>query len=203
MKTAMLMAAALAATVAATPALAQQPQTQRLRGTIERADGNMLFVKGRDGTPMTLKLNDNAVIVAALKASLADIKEGDYVGAGAVPQPDGSQKALEVHIFAESMRGTGDGHRGGWYGAPDGTMTNGEVGNVVKGVDGNVLVVKYKGGEKRIIVPPGIPIVRYEIGSKADIKAGADFSVQAATKQSDGTFSAARINIARPGAVMF
>src|SRR6516165_7656680 len=87
----------------------QQPQTQRLRGTIERADGNILFVKGRDGNPMTLKLADNVVVIAVYKASAADIKEGDYIGSGAMPQADGSQKALEVHIFAASMRGQGDG----------------------------------------------------------------------------------------------
>jgi hypothetical protein len=179
---------------------AQQPQTQRLRGTIERADGNILFVKGRDGTPMTLKLADNVVVIAVYKASAADIKEGDYIGSGAMPQADGSQKALEVHIFAASMRGQGDGHRP-WDGAPNSTMTNGAVGNVVTGVDGPALLVKYKDGEKKIIVAPNTPVVRYEVGNKNDIKAGAAFSVVAATKQPDGTFTAARINVGREGGV--
>jgi hypothetical protein len=179
---------------------AQQPPTQRLRGTIERADGNILFVKGRDGTPMTLKLADNVVVTAAYKASPADIKEGDYIGSGAMPQADGSQKALEVHIFAASMRGQGDGHRP-WNGAPNSTMTNGAVGNVVTGVDGPVVLVKYKDGEKKIVVGPGTPVVRYEVGNKDDIKAGAAFSVVAATKQPDGTFTAARINVGRDGGV--
>jgi Cu/Ag efflux protein CusF len=193
---------ALAAVFAVSAALAQQPQTQRLRGTIEKVDGNVLSVKLRDGAAATLKLADNAVVVAVLKATLADIKQGDYVGAGAIPQPDGSQKALEVHIFAASMRGQGDGHRP-WDGADGGTMTNGEVGNVVTSVDGNVLLVKYKDGEKKIIVPPNIPIVRYEIGDKTDVKVGPAFSVVAATKQADGTFTSGRINVARPGAVIF
>jgi hypothetical protein len=179
---------------------AQAQQTQRLRGTIERAEGNMLFVKGRDGTPMTLKLADNVVVVAVYKATRDDIKEGDYIGSGAMPQADGSQKALEVHIFAPSMRGQGDGHRP-WDGAPNSTMTNGAVGNVVSGVDGPVVLVKYKDGEKKIIVGPDTPIVRYEVGSKADIKAGAAFSVTAATKQADGTFTAPRINVGRDGGV--
>jgi hypothetical protein len=175
-------------------------QTQRLRGTIERADGNILFVKGRDGNPMTLKLADNVVVIAVYKASAADIKEGDYIGSGAMPQADGSQKALEVHIFAASMRGQGDGHRP-WDGAPNSTMTNGAVGNVVTGVDGPVLLVKYKDGEKKIIVGPNTPVVRYEVGKKDDVKAGAAFSVVAATKQPDGTFTAARINVGREGGV--
>ena len=194
-----LSATAFVAAFTVSAADAQQ-QTQRLRGTIERADGSLLFVKGRDGTPMTIKLADNAVVTAVYKATRADIKEGDYIGSGAMPQADGSQKALEVHIFAPSMRGQGDGHRP-WDGAPNSTMTNGAVGNVVSGVDGPVVLVKYKDGEKKIIVGPDTPIVRYEVGSKDDIKAGAAFSIVAATKQADGTFTAPRINVGRDGGV--
>ena len=143
-----------------------------------------------------------------LKATVADIKPGAYIGSGAVPQADGSQKAVEVHIFAESMRGQGDGHRPGWYGAPNGTMTNGGVepgGAVVSQASGGdpVFVVKYKEGDKRIVVPPNAHIVRYEVGNKSDVKAGPAFSVVAATKQADGTFTSGRINVARPGAVIF
>jgi hypothetical protein len=175
-------------------AVSAQAQTQRLHGTIQRVDGNVLFVKGPDGAPATLKLADNAVIVTLHKASAADIKEGDYIGSGAVPQADGTQKAVEVHIFAPSQRGTGDGHRA-WDGAANGTMTNGAVGNVVKSVDGPVVLVKYKDGEKKVIVGPNTPVVRYEVGSKADLKAGEPFAVQAARKQADGTFTTARINV--------
>jgi len=103
-----------------------------------------------------------------------------------------------VHIFAVSMRGQGDGHRP-WDGAPNSTMTNGAVGNIVTGVDGPILLVKYKDGEKKIIVGPTTPIVRYEVGSAADIKSGAAFSVVAATKQPDRTFTAPRINVGRDG----
>jgi hypothetical protein len=192
-----ILATALVAALAVSSA---QAQTQRLRGTIERADGNTLFAKARDGAAVTLKLADNATITAVYKATRADIKEGDYIGSGAMPQPDGSQKALEVHIFAASMRGQGEGHRV-WDGAPNSTMTNGAVGNIVSSVDGPVILVKYKDGEKKIIVAGDTPIVRYEVGSKDDLKAGAAFSVVAATKQADGTFTAARINVGRDGGV--
>jgi hypothetical protein len=149
----------------------------------------------------TVTLADKALIVNVHKASLADIKQGSYIGSGAVPQADGSQKAVEVHIFAESQRGTGDGHRPGWPGAPNGTMTNGEAGQPVSSVDGLTLMVKYKDGEKKLIVTPSTPIVRYEIGSAASLQPGANFSVPAATKKADGTFETARINVGVEGAV--
>jgi hypothetical protein len=202
-----LTAAALvtAFSVSAVYAQQQQPQTQRLSGTIERVDGNTVFAKGRDGATITLKLPDNVVVTSVFKASVADIKPGAYIGSGAVPQADGSQKAVEVHIFAESMRGQGDGHRPGWYGAPNGTMTNGAVeptGTVsAAGAPGGEasFVVKYKEGEKRIVVPANAHIVRYEAGSKSDLAAGAPFSIQAAAKQSDGTFTSPRINVGKDG----
>jgi hypothetical protein len=129
----MLATVVLFATVAATSAWAQQPQTARVRGTIEKLDGKTLLVKGRDGAPLTLTLADNVQVVSVVKASLADIKEGAFIGSGAMPQADGTQKALEVHIFAESQRGTGEGHRP-WDGAPNSTMTNGTAGTAVTGV---------------------------------------------------------------------
>jgi hypothetical protein len=196
-------AALLAALVAAgfcSPLAAQQPQTVRLRGTIEKVDGHTLSIKGRDGGQATLTLTSNALIVAVLKASLADIKEGSFIGSGAMPQADGTQKALEVHIFAESMRGTGEGHRP-WDGAPNSTMTNGTVGTTVTGVDGPVITVRYKDGEKKIMVPPGTPIVRYEVSDAKDLKPGASFSVIAATKKGEGSFEASRINVGRDGVV--
>jgi hypothetical protein len=148
-----------------------------------------------------LKLIDNALVVGVVKATLADIKEGDYIGSGALPQPDGSQKAVEVHIFAESMRGTGDGHRANWDGAPNGTMTNGAVGNAVASVDGRAIMVKYKDGEKKIVVGPSVPIVKYEIGNKSELKSGSAINVVAAKKLPDGTFETGRINVGRDGLV--
>jgi hypothetical protein len=182
-------------------AYAQQPPTVRLRGTIEKVDGNVLTLKSRDGFEARLTLADNATIVAVVKASLADIKEGTFLGSAAMPQADGTQKALEVHIFPEQMRGTGEGHRP-YAPVANSTMTNGTVdGATVTGVDGSTIVVKYKEGEKKIVVPAGTPIVRYEIGGKADLKSGAFYAVLAATKQPDGSYSAARINVGRDGTV--
>ncbi|HMA73211.1 MAG TPA: hypothetical protein VKP67_17270 [Xanthobacteraceae bacterium] len=201
-----LTTAAFAAAIAVTSVWAQQPQTQRVRGTIDKIEGNTLYLKApAGGAPITLKLTDNAVVVGVLKGTVADIKEGSYIGSGAMPQPDGTQKAVEVHIFAESQRGTGDGHRGNWdgtpYGAGIGTMTNGAAGQAVSSVDGPVITVKYKDGEKKIIVGPNVPIVRYEVGDKSELKPGAAVSVVAATKNPDGTFSAARVNVGREGVV--
>ena len=199
--TRILTATAFATVIAVTTVAAQQPQTQRVRGTIEKVDGNTLLIKTPDGAPASVTLADNAVVVGVLKATVADIKEGSYIGSGALPQPDGTQKAVEVHIFAESQRGTGDGHRGNWDGSPYGTgigtMTNGAVGQSVSSVDGPVVTVKYKEGEKKIIVGPNVPIVRYEVGDKSELKPGAAISVAAATKNPDGTFGAARINVGR------
>ena len=197
-----LTTAAFATAIAVTTALAQQPQAQRLRGTIEKVDGNTLLIKGPDGAPVTLKLADNAVVVGVLKATVADIKEGSYIGSGALPQPDGTQKAVEVHIFAESQRGTGDGHRGNWdgtsYGAGIGTMTNGAVGQAVSSVDGPVVTVKYKDGEKKITVPANAPIVAYVPGDKNDIKPGAKVFI-VAVKQADGTYQGRAWRIGRDG----
>jgi len=200
MRPSRMLAAAALVSAFAMSCVSAQAQTQRLRGTIERVDGNTLFVKTRDGAAATVKLADNATVTAVYKATRADIKEGDYIGSGAMPQADGSQKALEVHIFAASMRGQGEGHRP-WDGAPNSTMTNGAVGNVVASVDGPVILIKYKDGEKKIIVGPETPVVRYEVGARDDIKPGAAFSVVAATKQPDGTFTAPRINVGRDGGV--
>jgi len=191
---------AFLAVLVAAPALAQAPQTVRLRGVIEKVDGNTVTAKSDKGEALTLNLADKMLVVAVVKASLADIKDGDFIGSGAMPQPDGSQKAIEVHIFAESMRGTGEGFRP-WDGAPNSTMTNGTVGNTVTGVDSPVITVKYKDGEKKIMVTPDVPIVRYEVSDLSALKPGAAFSVLAALKQPDGSFNISRINAGRDGVV--
>jgi hypothetical protein len=192
--------AALIAVLAIAPVYAQQAQTVRLRGTIEKVDGSTLVVKPHEGAELTLTLAGNVQVVDVVKASLADIKEGSFIGSGAMPQADGTQKALEVHIFAESQRGTGEGHRP-WDGAPNSTMTNGTAGAAVSGVDGQTITVKFKDGEKKIVVPPGVPIVRYEIGNPGELKPGANIAVPFATKKPDGTFEAARVNVGRDGLV--
>jgi hypothetical protein len=207
-RTRILTAAALAALfVSAASAQQQQQQGQRLSGTIERVEGNTVYAKASDGGAITLKLADNATVTAVLKATLADIKPGAYIGSGAVPQPDGTQKAVEVHIFAKPQADGGH-HYDGWYGAPNGTMTNGFVeptGTVGAAVGGSEpsFMVKYAAGEKRIVVPANAHIVRTEPGGKDDLKPGAAFRVQAATKQTDGTYTASNINVGRDGARPF
>ena len=201
MRTAAIRAAiALVAALAATAALAQAPQTVRLRGVIEKVDGNKVTAKSDKSDALTLNLADKMLVVAVVKASLADIKDGDFIGSGAMPQPDGSQKAIEVHIFAESMRGTGEGFRP-WDGAPDSTMTNGTVGATVIGVDAPVITVKYKDGEQKIVVTPDVPIVRYEVVDLSALKPGVAFSVLAAVKTPDGSYDIKRINVGRDGVV--
>jgi hypothetical protein len=180
---------------------AQQPPPVRLRGTIEAVDGNVVTVKAAGGADAKVMLADKAAIIAIVKATLAEIKEGTFLGSAAIPQADGTQKAVEVHIFPEEMRGTGEGHRP-YPTVANGTMTNGTAaGATVAGVEGSTITVKYTGGEKKIIVPETAPIVRYEIGGKADLKPGAHFTVLAATKRPDGTFETSRINVGRDGAV--
>jgi hypothetical protein len=196
MSTMRIMAAAAFATVFAVSAAWAQQQTQRVAGTIDKVEGKTLYIRSANG-PVTLTLADNALIVARVKATAADIKAGDYIGSGGVPQPDGTQKAVELRIFHESMRGNGDGHRPGWPGAPNGTMTNGAVGQTVSSVDGPVLTVKYRDGEQKIIVGPSVPVLRLEIADRSELKSGAAVAAGAATKQPDGTFAAARIDVGR------
>jgi hypothetical protein len=167
----------------------------RVRGTIDRVDGDTYVIKTRAGE-VKVKLPDNVMVVALIKASLADIKPGSYVGVAGMPQPDGSQRALEVHIFPEPMRGTGDGHRG-WDLEPTSTMTNGNVEQTAASSDGQVLTLKYKDGEKKIVVPKDAPIVGYLPGEKGELKAGASIFIAAAAKQADGTLTTPRINVGR------
>jgi hypothetical protein len=194
-----IVAAAVLAAAGLSGASARQPQTVRIRGTIEKVDGNTVVVKAADGAQVTLTLTANAVIVGVVKASLAEIKPGSFVGSAAMPQPDGSQKALEVHIFAESQRGTGEGHRP--FTVPNSTMTNGTVGDMVSATGEGTLTVKYKEGEKKIIVPPGVPIVRYEIGDRSELKPGVHVTALNAVKKPDGSIEAPRLNVGRNGLV--
>ena len=192
---------ALAGAILAVWCSAAAAQTVRLRGTIEKVDGSVLAVKSSDGAELKLALTEKAMIIAVVNASLADIKEGSYLGSAAMPQPDGGQMALEVHIFPEQMRGTGEGHRP-YAPVAESTMTNGATaGSAVAGVDGSTIVIRYKDGEKKIVIPPNVPIVRFEIGAKDDLKTGARFTVLAATRKPDGTLEANRINVGRDGVV--
>ena len=182
--------------LAAAPTVSAQDAPVRVRGTIERVEGDIYIVKARGGVEVKVKLPDNVMVVALTKATLADIKQGSYVGVSGMPQPDGSQKALEVHIFPEAMRGTGEGHRP-WDLQPSSTMTNGAVEQTSASADGQVLMLKYKDGEKKIIVSPSTPIVIYVSGDKGELKPGTPIFISAATKQPDGTLTTPRVNVGR------
>ena len=178
------------------PASAQD--TVRIRGTVERIEGPVYVVRNRDGAELKLTLTDNPLFVAIVPAKMADIKPGMFVGSAGMMQPDGSQKAIEVHIFPESMRGTGEGHYD-WDLLPKSKMTNASVEHAVDSVDGQVLTVKYKDGEKKLLVTPETVVVTYEIGKKDEVQPGTKIFVAAAKKQPDGTVQAPRITYGRNG----
>ena len=176
------------------------PPTVRVRATIASIEGSMLTLKGRDGSEMKLKLAENAPVNEIVKASLSDIKPGAYVAVTGMPQPDGSQKAVAVFIFPEAQRGLAEGHRP-WDFAPNSTMTNATVDTQVASQDGQTLTVKYKDGEKTIIVPPDTAIVAVTPGSKDELKPGVPAIIMAATKQPDGSLTTPAIYVGRGGVV--
>ena len=182
-------------------ALAQQaPAPMRVRGQIEKVDGNTLTVKARDGASMAITVPDNVRVTSLLKASLTDIKPNSYIGVTAMPQADGSQRAIAIHIFTEAQRGTGEGHRP-WDLRPGSTMTNAAVETTAAGVDGQVLTVKYKSAdkteEKKVIVPSDAAIVSFQPGDRSELKAGAQVIIFGVQKQADGTFTAPAVNVGR------
>jgi Domain of unknown function (DUF5666) len=183
-----------AAATLATPLWAQE--TRRVRATIEKVDGSTLYVKTRDGEDLKITLSEKPAFMAIIPATLADLKPGTFVGSGATPGPDGSLVAMEVHIFPESMRGTGEGHRPMEGQA---TMTNANVDVSVAAVDGQMLTLKYKDGEKKILVTPKTAIVAYTPGDRAELKPGIKIFISAAQKQSDGSLQATRISYGRDG----
>ena len=191
-----LAAASLISISMALPASAQE--TVRIRGTVERIDGPVYVVKNRDGAELKLTLTDNPLFVVIIPSKMADIKQGMFVGSAGMMQEDGTQKAIEVHIFPESMRGTGEGHYD-WDLLPKSKMTNGNVEHAVTGVDGPVLSVKYKDGEKKLVVTPQTVVVTYEIGKREEIQPGTKIFVSAAKQQADGTLQTPRITYGRNG----
>jgi hypothetical protein len=176
-------------------ALAQQPPSLRVAGTIESVDGAVLSIKSDKLGLVKVTLTGDAAVFGVAKGALADLKTGAYIGVGAMPQPDGSQRAIQVTVFAPVQRGTGDGHRP--WDRPNSTMTNGAVADTVAGVDGLVLTVKYKGGEKKIIVPPEAVILNYVVGDKSELKPGAHVAVIRALKKPDGSLETNRVNVGR------
>jgi hypothetical protein len=188
-----LTAAAFATAFAVTAASAQQPPAVPVIGQIQGVDGSLLVVKTQAGE-QKVALANNVVVWGLEKASVSDVAKGAFIGVGATPQADGSQKAIRVIIFAEPMRGTGEGHRP-WT-RPNTTMTNATVDTTVSSVDGQNIMVKYKDGEKKIIIGSDAVIRKYVAGDKSELKPGAHVGINAA-KQPDGSLQTARVNVGR------
>ncbi|WP_028134436.1 hypothetical protein [Bradyrhizobium japonicum] len=179
-------------------ALAQRaPVPTRVRGTIESVSNDILQVKSRSGEEVKLRLASDVNVSGITRISLADIKPGSFIGATTVPGPDGSQNAVEVHVFPESMRGTGEGSRP-WDLKPNSSMTNATVAESVVGNDGHTLRVKYKDGEKKVFVADNTPVVTFVPSDKSELKPGA--KVIAFIKQlPDGSFETNRVSVGRDG----
>jgi len=194
----MLVATLAALATLGTVAWTQQAPVTRIRGTIEAVDGPLMTIKTREGSDVKVKMTDNVAVFAVIKTSLSEIKEGSYIGVTGMPEPDGTQKAIAVHIFPENQRGAAEGFRP-WDLRPNSTMTNATVAQTVKGTDGQNILVKYKDGEKKVVVPPDTPVVTFVAGDKSEIKPGANIIIFGAQKKDDGTLEANRVNVGRDG----
>jgi hypothetical protein len=181
---------------ASTEAWSQSPPT-RLRGTIAALDGNTATIATREGTTVPLKLADNWGVMLVSPLTLADIKEGSFVGIASLKGPDGTLQALEVLIFPEAARGSNEGHYP-WDLQPESMMTNATVASAVAAPDGQTLTLRYKDGSQTIRVKPGTPIVTFAPGDRADAKVGAKVFVGAA-KAADGSLSAGRMLVGKDG----
>src|SRR3954451_15018568 len=179
-------------------AIAQQsPTPSRVRGTIEAVDGDVIAVKSRASEDVKLHMTGDVKIVGITKIALADIKVGSFIGTTTVPGPDGANNAVEVHVFPEEMRGTGEGSRP-YDLKPNSSMTNATVAQSVIGNDGHTLLVKYKDGEKKVVVGPDTPVVTYVPADKSDLKPGAKV-IAFMKKLPDGSFETNRISVGRDG----
>ena len=191
--------AAFLIAVVSTAALAQAPTPVRIRGTVEKLDGNQLTVKAREGQSLTVRMADNFAVVGIQKASIAEIATGKFIGTTTLGERDGALVAEEVHIFPESMRGTGEGHYP-WDLKPNSMMTNANVADVVSVASDRVLTVHYKGGEKKIRVTDSTVVVSYAPADKSLLVPGAPIFM-VSQKQPDGTLTAARVNVGLKGQV--
>ena len=192
------LAAVVMVTASTLYAIAQQPPTSsRVRGTIETVDGDVLAVRSRGGDDVKLHMTGDINVLGISKISLADVKVGSFIGTTTVPGPDGSQNAVEVHVFPEAMRGTGEGSRP-YDLRPNSTMTNATVADSVVGNDGHTLMVKYRGGEKKVVVSPETPVVTYVSADKSDLKPGAKV-IAFTRKLPDGSLETSRVTVGRDG----
>jgi hypothetical protein len=182
-------------------ALAQAPANPpvRIRGTVEKLDGQMLTIKASNGQSMSVKMADNFTVMGIARAGVADVASGKYIGTTTVGERNGGLVALEIHIFPENMRGTGEGHYD-WDLRPESKMTNASVAEVKAMGKERMLKVQYKGGEKQILVPENAVVVSFTPADKAELKPGAHvFAVT--QRQPDGSLTAARVNVGLGGIV--
>lgn len=192
----MLLASTLAAAMAVGLAQAAEAPRVGVRGAITAMNGDTMHVKVNSGEDVTVQLTENTQVRAVTLAKIDEIKPGSYIGSAAMPNADGTLTALEVHVFPPAMAGTGDGHRA--FDLKEGSsMTNGTVGDLVVS-NGRTLTVKYKGGEKKIVVPEGVPIVNLEPGDRSLLKAGVKVVLFAA-QRADGTVTAQAISAGKDG----
>ncbi len=192
----LLIGVAAAFTVLTSEALAAGT-TSNVRGTIEHVSGDTIQVKESSGTSVNVRLAQNAKIATVARASLSDVKPGTFIGTAAKPQPDGRLQAIEIHIFPESMRGTGEGNTA-WDAGPGSSMTNGTVGQEVDKVEGNALTVKYRGGDKTVTVAPSTKVVALVPGDRNDLKSNEKVFIPAATAAGNG-FEATRLMVGKDG----
>jgi hypothetical protein len=179
-----------------------QEKLVRIRGTIEKVDGNNLEVKSRDGKNLKVVMSDKVRFTAMVKAALSDLTPDTYIGVTAMPDPDGSQRAIAIHIFQPAQRGTGEGHRP-WDLQPGSTMTNAAIATTVASTDGQVVTVRYKDkdkvDEKRVIVTPKTVIVRYVPGDRNELKPGVRVMLNNAKPNPDGSIEAPTVSYGRDG----
>jgi hypothetical protein len=187
--------AAAVALLFTTAVFAQQPG--RIRGQIEKADGGTLSLKTRDGSMLDVKVADDARVAALVKASLADIKNDSFIGVAGMPRPDGSIEAFSVHIFLPAQRGVVADRHFNWDAKPGSTMTNAYVESSVTEKDGQAVMVKFKEGEKKIIVTPTTAITAVAPGNKDELKPGAQIIIMASDKQPDGSVLAKTLYVGR------
>jgi hypothetical protein len=192
-------ALAVAATALVSASAFADATPQRVRGTVVSLDGSKLVVHTKDGSDVTVNLADNFATLAVVKSSMAEIKEGTFIGTATVTQPDSTLRSQEVVVFPDKMRGTGEGHYP-WDLGSKSMMTNATVANAVKGVDGQTVTVTYKGGEKKIDIPANVPVVTIVPGTKDEIKPGAIVFVPA-QRQEDGTLNGGAVLYGKDGVV--
>jgi hypothetical protein len=185
--------------IVSSAALAQAPQPVRIRGVVEKLDGNVMTVKAGNGQAMAVKLADNYGVMGVAKSSLSEVQSGKYIGTTTVGERNGALVALEIHIFPEAMRGAGEGYRD-WDLRPNSKMTNAAVADIVNVGTDRIMTLRYKDGEKKVLVPENVVVVAFEPTEKSSLKPGAHiFAIT--QKQPDGSLTAARVNVGLNGQV--